>query len=138
MLQHMNPYASNNILPPQQILQANGKQSIDALRMCPNSSVLIADNTAPIVWRCVSDGLGNVTAEPFDIIPHKTQEQIEKDNLAMSIQNIEKRLSELEGRYEQSTIKQYTESNDAEFGSSKKANARSKKPTSLNESDDTE
>lgn len=46
----------NYTLPPQQILQANGKASIDAIRMSPNSSVLIADTTEPIVWKCVSDG----------------------------------------------------------------------------------
>ena len=127
---------SNNVLPPQQILQANGKTSIDALKMSPNSSVLIADNTAPIVWKCVSDGLGNVTAEPFDIIPHKTQEQIDKDNFAKTIQNIEARLNSLEGRYEQSIAEQHTKSNDAEFITSKKNGAGRKKSTSHDESDD--
>ena len=68
----------NYTLPPQQILQANGKASIDAIRMAPNSSVLIADTTQPIVWKCVSDGLGNVTAEAFDITHHKTEEEVEK------------------------------------------------------------
>lgn len=134
MLNHMNPYMNNNVLPPQQILQANGKASIDAIKMAPNSSVLIADNTAPIVWKCVSDGLGNVTADPYDITPHKSQEEIEKDNLAITIQNIENRLKSLEGRYEQSIIKQHSESDDTEFATSKKANSRSKKPTSYDES----
>ena len=138
MLQHMNPYMQNNILPPQQILQANGKSSIDALRMSPNSSVLIADNTAPIVWRCVSDGLGNVTSEPFDIIPHKSQEQIDRDNLSVTIQNIENRLKKLEGDYEQSFIKRNAEPDDAEFSTSKKTVAGRKKPTSLIGSDDAE
>ena len=134
----MNPYMNNNVLPPQQILQANGKTSIDALKMAPNSSVLIADNTAPIVWKCVSDGIGNVTAEAFDIIPHKTQEQIEKDNLTITLQNIEARLKSLEAIYEQSFTKQHTESDDAEFSTTKKANARGKKSTSNVESDDGE
>ena len=134
----MNPYLSSNILPPQQILQANGKQSINALKMSPNSSVLIADNTAPIVWKCTSDGLGNVTSEPFDIIPHKSQEQIEKDNLSITIQNIESRLKDLEGKYEQSIIKQRSEPDDAEFVTSKKASAGRKKSTSNVESDDAE
>ena len=138
MLQHMNPYMQNNILPPQQILQANGKSSIDALRMSPNSSVLIADNTAPIVWRCVSDGLGNVTSEPFDIIPHKSQEQIDRDNLSVTIQNIENRLKKLEGDYEQSFIKRNAEPDDAEFSTSKKNVAGRKKSTSLIGSDDAE
>ena len=86
----MYPY---NVLPAQQIPQANGKASIDMIRLAPNSSVLIADTTAPIVWRCVSDSLGNVTAEPFDISPHKDEEQIIKES-------IEERLSRLENIYE--------------------------------------
>ena len=40
------------------------------MRLSPNSSVLIMDETAPIVWLCVSDGLGNVTPTPYDITPH--------------------------------------------------------------------
>ena len=126
----------SNVLPPQQILQANGKASIDALRMSPNSSVLIADNTAPIVWKCVSDGLGNVSAEPFDITPHKTQEQIEKDNLIALIQSIDKRLQAIEVRYDESIIKQPAEPDDSEFITSKKTATGRKRPTSTNESDD--
>ena len=60
-----------NVLPQQQVLQANGKPSIDALRMSPNSSVLIMDSTAPLVWLCTSDSLGNVSSTPYDISPHK-------------------------------------------------------------------
>ena len=126
-----NPYIPNyqpNTLPQQQILQANGKQSIDALRLAPNSSVLIADSTAPIVWRCVSDSLGNVTAEAFDISPHKTEEQIQKDS-------IEQRLSRLEALYEQSIISRDEQS---EFSTSKTANTRNKKPTGNVKTDDAE
>ena len=68
MQQQAAPQA--NALPPQQVLQANGKASIDALRMAPNSSVLIMDTTAPVVWLCATDGLGNVTATPYDIKAH--------------------------------------------------------------------
>ena len=90
----------NYTLPPQQILQANGKTSIDAIRMSPNSSVLIADTTAPIVWKCVSDGLGNVTAEAFDIIHHKTEEEVEKETTNNLLNDISERLKRLEFNYE--------------------------------------
>jgi len=99
----------NYTLPPQQILQANGKASIDAIRMAPNSSVLIADTTAPIVWKCVSDGLGNVTKEAFDIIHHKTEEEAEKENLNITLQEINERLKRLENNYE-SVTNRYNES----------------------------
>jgi hypothetical protein len=97
------------ILPPQQILQANGKASITALKMSPNSSVLIADTTAPIVWKCVSDGLGNVTAEAFDITHHKTEEETEKETLNSTLKEINERLKKLEVNYE-SVINRHNES----------------------------
>ena len=101
----------NYTLPPQQILQANGKSSIDAMRMSPNSSVLIADSTQPIVWKCVSDGLGNVTAEAFDITHHKTDEEVEKETTNNLLNDISKRLERLENKYE-SVINRYYESAD--------------------------
>ena len=90
-----------SILPAQQILKANGKASVDAVKMLPNSSVLIMDTTAPIVWMCVSDSLGNVTSTPYDVAPHKEQEPQTslEDRLAAvedSVNNILTRLEETE------------------------------------------
>ena len=61
-----------NYLPAQQVIQVNGKASIEAMQMAPNSSVLVMDTTAPIVWMCVSDGVGRVSATPYDIAVHHT------------------------------------------------------------------
>lgn len=82
-----------NALPPQQVIQANGKASIDALRMAPNSSALIMDKTAPIVWLCTSDGLGNVTSLPYDIVPHKEPAPIDVNGLEERIKRLEERLN---------------------------------------------
>ena len=94
-----------NVLPAQQILQANGKSSIDNIRLAPNSSVLIADTTAPIVWKCVSDGLGNVTSEPFDIVPHKSEEAKNNENIMAILTEMNNRITRLEeANNEQSII----------------------------------
>lgn len=144
MISHYNPYMqiqqNANILPPQQIIQANGKQSINSLRMSPNSSALIADTTAPIVWRCVSDGLGNVTSQAFDIVPHKSEEEVEKDNLTAALKNLDQRVKELEAKNEQSNIKRSIESNasDAEYQTTKKSDAVRKKSAGNVKSDDAE
>lgn len=79
----------NNVLPPQQVPQANGKASIDTLQMSPNSSILIMDTSAPIVWLCVSDGLGKVTATPYDITVHQ-------DTPPIDIGGVEQRLTAVE------------------------------------------
>lgn len=86
-------YPTQNILPPQQVLKANGKASIDALQMSPNSEVLIMDTTAPIIWQCISDGLGKVTATPWDIVPHKEEPPV--DSLETRVANIEAIVREL-------------------------------------------
>ena len=87
------PQFNSNMLPAQQVITANGKSSIDALRMAPNSSVLVLDTTAPIIWLCVSDGLGNVNAEPWDISPHK--EEPKESALEQRLAAIEEQLKEV-------------------------------------------
>ena len=80
------------MLPHQQVLKAHGKASIDTLALAPNSSVLILDETAPLVWMCISDSIGNVTATPYDIAPHIEEPQIDLDT---RLRNIEASISEL-------------------------------------------
>ena len=92
-----------NILPPQQVLQANGKASINALRMSPNSSVLIMDSTAPMVWLCTSDGLGNVTPVPYDITPHKDMPAPDLGSFESRLTAVEAGLSSISSKWEELT-----------------------------------
>ena len=78
-----------NVLPPQQVIQVDGRASIDTLQMSPNSSILIMDKSQPIVWYCVSDGLGKVTASAYDITPHQ-------DIPPVDVNDREQRISALE------------------------------------------
>lgn len=98
-----------NVLPAQQVLQANGKQSIDGLRMAPNSSVLVMDTTAPIVWLCTSDGLGNVTSAPYDITPHKDAKPAEIGDLETRLAAVEKNVTQIMEKWRNSNA----ESDDA-------------------------
>lgn len=106
-------FQPNNYLPQQQIIQVNGKASVDTIQLAPNSSVLVMDTSAPIVWMCVSDGVGKVTSTPYDITVHQ-------DAPPVDVNSIEKRLAAVEG-----AIVKITEGmkND-------KSNARSVKPKS--------
>ena len=85
----------SNILPAQQVIQVAGRQSIDTLQMSPNSSVLIMDTSAPIVWLCVSDGLGKVTATAYDITIHQDTPPFD---IAGFAESVEERLKELENK----------------------------------------
>ena len=73
---------NTNILPPQQVIQVNGKASVDTIRLAPNSSVLVMDTSAPRVWLCVSDGVGRVSAVPYQILEEK-EETPQNANMAV-------------------------------------------------------
>lgn len=87
----------SNVLPAQQVIQVAGRQSIDTLQMSPNSSVLIMDTSAPIVWLCVSDGLGKVTATAYDITIHQDTPPFD---IAGFAESVEGRLKALESKME--------------------------------------
>ena len=84
-----SPFQRMNVLPQQQVIQVNGKSSVDSIQMAPNSSVLLMDTSAPIVWLCVSDGVGNVTSTPYDISIHQEKPPVD-------MQSIEQRLAAVE------------------------------------------
>lgn len=103
-----------SVLPQQQVTQVNGKASVDAIRMSPNSSILLMDNTAPLVYLCVSDGLGNVTSTAYDIKLHEDVPPVDVRSLEERIASIESTIS----RWEDKNAK----SNDA--GSKQKQGSR--------------
>lgn len=54
----------------QQIIRVNGENGARALQMQPNASVLLLDETAPIVWLAQTDGAGYKTVTPYKIEPY--------------------------------------------------------------------
>lgn len=84
-----------NVLPQQQVLKAKGKASIDTLRLAPNSSVLVLDETAPIVWLCTSDGVGMVSSQAYDIAPHEDAPPVDMTNIEQRITAIEQILEDM-------------------------------------------
>lgn len=63
-------------LPKYEVIKVNGEAGAKNFHMGPNSSSLLLDETAPIVWFVQTDGTGYLTATPFDITPHQTQRPI--------------------------------------------------------------
>ncbi len=84
-----------NVLPQQQIIQVNGKASVDTIQLAPNSSILVMDTSAPIVWMCVSDGVGKVTSTPYDIVVHEEKPPIDISDVEKRLENVEKFISQL-------------------------------------------
>lgn len=90
---YQNPYAYANPYPTynqhQQIIKVHGKSGADTYQMPPNSSVLLLDETAPVVYLAQTDGAGYKTISVYDINPHKEVPPV-------SVQDLEQRITRLE------------------------------------------
>ena len=91
------PQAQPQALPQQQVIQVNGKASVDTIQLAPNSSILVMDTSAPIVWLCVSDGVGRVTSTPYDITEHKDVPPVDTGKLEERVSMLENLISGIIG-----------------------------------------
>ena len=103
----INPYGNYNsisnlfsqqtqpTLPQQQVIQVNGKSSVDTINLPPNSSVLLMDTSAPMVWLCVSDGVGKVSSQAFDITPHQEKPPVDVNGIETRLQTVENTLAQI-------------------------------------------
>ena len=73
---YQNQYLQNLMMPQQQeVVKVNGKNGVDAFQLAPNSSALLLDTTASIVWLVQTDGAGYKTSTAYDITPHIPEEE---------------------------------------------------------------
>ena len=96
-----NPYMPQlqmpTVLAPQmQVIRVNGEPGVDAFQIGPNSSALLLDETAPLVWLVQTDGAGYKTKTPFDISPHKQEPPAEIKVMDDRFASIDRRLKTLE------------------------------------------
>lgn len=109
-----NPYGFNRF-PTYEVIKVNGKPGVDAFQMGPNSSILLLDETANLVWLAQTDGAGYKTATPFTITPFVEKPPVDMNALTEKIDGIEAELKELREMYAKSdtsstTTKQRNES----------------------------
>ena len=107
-----NPYAYPQIQYPQtapqkmEVTRVNGRGGAEAFVLAPNSSVVLLDESAPIIWLKTTDGAGYPTLTPYDIAPHKEPEAINTQN----IQSLEERISRLESIVNESNVSEASRS----------------------------
>ena len=77
-----------------EIIRVNGENGAQALQMAPNSSALLLDETAPIVWFVQTDGAGYKTAKPFSISPYQPQPPVDVHALEARINRLEALINE--------------------------------------------
>jgi len=76
----------------QEVIKVNGRGGANAFQMSPDSSVLLLDTTAPIVWLVQTDGAGYKTLTPYDITPHEEETQ---SDVFKSLEDRIKKLEEI-------------------------------------------
>ena len=80
-------------LPRQEIIRVNGENGAKAYQMAPNSSALLMDESAPLVWLVQTDGAGYKTAAPYTIAPYQAQQAPDLHSLEERIQRLEEMLN---------------------------------------------
>lgn len=83
-------------LPRMQVIKVNGEAGARNLRMAPNSSALVLDETAPIVWYAQTDGTGYLTVTPFDINPHQAAQPINLNALTERVAKLEEAMANVQ------------------------------------------
>lgn len=77
----------------QEIVRVNGRAGAEMYQLAPNSSVLMLDETAPIVWAKSTDGAGYPTLTPYTISQYEQEKPVDIHALEERITKIEEALS---------------------------------------------
>lgn len=96
----MLPYNQNQLsqlllqqtLQPQntKVVEVTGRAGAEAYQLPADSSTLLLDNTAPIVWLVKTDGAGYKSLSAYDIKPHEEEKPVDH------FKELEERISKLE------------------------------------------
>lgn len=76
-------------LQRQEIIKVNGENGARAFQMAPNSSALLLDESAPLVWLIQTDGAGYKTTTPYTIAPYQAQPEPDYRSLEDRIKRLE-------------------------------------------------
>lgn len=82
-------YGYNN-----QIIQVTGENGAKTYQMMPNSSVLLLDSTAPIVWLAQTDGAGYKTLTPYRIEPYTPEPVPDMKTVISKLERLEALINE--------------------------------------------
>lgn len=86
-------YSFNPQFNTQQIVRVNGENGARNYQMMPNSSALLLDESAPLVWLVQTDGAAYKTVTPYSIEPYKPTPQPDYQSLAERISRLEEQIN---------------------------------------------
>lgn len=76
-----------------EIIRVHGENGARAFQMAPNSSVLLLDESAPLVWLAQTDGAGYKTVTPYTITPYQAAPAPDLGSLEGRIKRLEDMLN---------------------------------------------
>lgn len=76
-----------------EVVKVNGRGGAEAYQLTPNSSILLLDETAPIIWLKTTDGAGFPTLTPYTITPYEPEPPVD-------LKALEARIAKLEGYFD--------------------------------------
>ena len=93
-------------------MRVNGKNGADTYQLPPNSSILLLDESAPIIWLKTTDGAGYATVAAYDIVPHQEEIPVDTKSLEIRISKLEEIINDLNKQSDvkptQSTVRKIT------------------------------
>ena len=102
---YQNPYLMNNSFMPQAqmpnymprsqqtVVKVNGRNGAEMYQMPPNSSALLLDETAPIIWLAQTDGAGYKSISAYDIHPHEEEPPINMKDIDERLKKVEEMIN---------------------------------------------
>ena len=85
--QPFQPWGQNPLR--QEITRVNGQKGAQAFQLAPNSSALLLDDSAPIVWLVQTDGAGYKTEVPYSITPYQAQPEPDYGDFEKRLRRLE-------------------------------------------------
>ena len=84
-------------MAPEAVKKVSGIAGAQAFPLAPDSSILLLDEAAPIVWFVKTDSAGYKTCLPYDISPH--EEEKAAPAVDSTVQDLIVRVEKLEERF---------------------------------------
>lgn len=78
----------------QQVTRVNGRNGAEMYQLAPNSSILLLDESEPIVWLKKTDGAGYPTLIPYSITPYEPEKPVDLKELEDRIKRLEAAINE--------------------------------------------
>lgn len=95
--QTYQPVPAAMVMPEQtEVKRVNGEPGVDSYPLAPRSSILLLDQTAPLVWLVQTDDAGYKTKTPYKIEPYTPEPAPDFKSIDERFNSIDERLKSLE------------------------------------------